>query len=59
MSTHWGISSYLRDAVELQREKDETRKRKEEQDKQKGEEMSKAAMERLASKCVSVCMSVH
>ena len=53
------ISSYLSDAVELKREQNEMRKRTEDQDKQKGEEMRKAALEGLASKCVPIGVGVH
>lgn len=46
------ITTYLKDAAELKKEKGDIRKKKEAEDKRKGEEMRKAAMESLASKYV-------
>ena len=45
------IASYVKDCDELKKENVKMRKKKEAEDKQKGEEMRKAAMEGLASKC--------
>lgn len=46
------ITTYLKDAAELKKERSDMRRKKEAEDKRKGEEMRKAAMESLAGKFV-------
>ena len=52
------IASYVKDCDELKKENGKMRKKKEAEDKQKGEEMRKAAMEGLASKCEYIWCTV-